>query len=64
MNPIELHNLVLVSEMLVRCAIEHKEYRSLHYTLDYPEMSNEVRKTVLTPPNFKVEQPLVNNSVE
>ena len=60
MNPIELHNLVLVSEMLVRCAIEHKEYRSLHYTLDYPEMSNEVGKTVLKPSNFKVEQPLVN----
>ena len=52
MNPIELHNLVLVSEMLVRCAIEHKEYRSLHCTLDYPEMSNEVGKTVLKPSKF------------
>ena len=52
MNPIELHNLVLVSEMLVRCAIEHKEYRSLHYTLDYPEMSNEVGETVLKPSKF------------
>ena len=60
MNPIELHNLVLVSEMIVRCAMERKEFRGLHYTLDYPEMSTDVRKTVLTPPNFKVEQPLVN----
>ena len=40
--------------------MERKEFRGLHYTLDYPEMSTEVRKTVLTPPNFKVEQPLVN----
>ena len=55
MNPIELHNLVLVSEMIVRCAIERKESRGLHYTLDYPELSNEIRKTVLTLPNFKVE---------
>ena len=59
-NLIELRNLVLVSEMIVRCAMERKESRGLHYTLDYPELANEVRKTVLTPPNFKVEQPLVN----
>ena len=59
-NLIELRNLVLVSEMIVRCAIERKESRGLHYTLDYPELSNELRKTVLTPPNFKVEQVLVN----
>ena len=59
-NLIELRNLVLVSEMIVRCAMERKESRGLHYTLDYPELSNEIRKTILTPPNFKVEQPLVN----
>ena len=59
-NLIELRNLVLVSEMIVRCAMERKESRGLHYTLDYPELSNEIRKTVLTPPNFKVEQLLVN----
>jgi hypothetical protein len=60
-NLIELRNLVLVSEMIVRCAMERKESRGLHYTLDYPELSNELRKTVLTPLNFKVETPLVNN---
>ncbi|MDM1250974.1 L-aspartate oxidase [Acinetobacter johnsonii] len=60
-NLIELRNLVLVSEMIVRCAMERKESRGLHYTLDYPELSNELRKTVLAPLNFKVETPLVNN---
>ena len=60
-NLIELRNLVLVSEMIVRCAMERKESRGLHYTLDYPELSNELRKTLLTPLNFKVETPLVNN---
>ena len=59
-NLIELRNLVLVSEMIVRCAMQRKESRGLHYTLDYPELGTELRKTVLTPPSFEVEQPLVN----
>ena len=59
-NLIELRNLVLVSEMIVRCAMERKESRGLHFTLDYPELSDELRKTVLVPPNFQVETPLVN----
>lgn len=59
-NLIELRNLVLVSEMIVRCAMQRKESRGLHFTLDYPELSDELRKTVLCPPNFAVEMPLVN----
>ncbi|AYO55073.1 L-aspartate oxidase [Acinetobacter wuhouensis] len=62
-NLIELRNLVMVSEMIVRCAMERKESRGLHYTLDYPELSPELRKTVLTPPNFTVETPLVNEEL-
>lgn len=60
-NLIELRNLVLVSEMIVRCAMQRKESRGLHYTLDYPEVSEELRDTILSPSDFKVEQPLVNN---
>lgn len=63
-NLIELRNLVMVSEMIVRCAMERKESRGLHYTLDYPELAPELRKTILTPPDFKVSQPLVNEEVE
>ena len=59
-NLIELRNLVLVSEMIVRCAMQRKESRGLHFTLDYPELAPELRKTVLIPPNFQVETPLVN----
>ncbi|NHB64979.1 MULTISPECIES: L-aspartate oxidase [Acinetobacter] len=59
-NLIELRNLVLVSEMIVRCAMQRKESRGLHFTLDYPELLPELRKTVLIPPSFEVETPLVN----
>ncbi|QXX86637.1 L-aspartate oxidase [Acinetobacter lwoffii] len=59
-NLIELRNLVLVSDMIVRCAMHRKESRGLHFTLDYPELLPELRKTVLVPPNFEVETPLVN----
>ena len=59
-NLIELRNLVLVSEMIVRCAMHRKESRGLHFTLDYPELLPELRKTVLVPPNFEVETPFVN----
>lgn len=59
-NLIELRNLLLVSELIVRCAMQRKESRGLHYTLDYPDLLDEVRKTVINPPDFRVEQPLVN----
>ncbi len=59
-NLIELRNLVLVSEMIVRCAMARQESRGLHFTLDYPELLPELRKTVLSPPNFALEQPFVN----
>ncbi|WP_171266083.1 L-aspartate oxidase [Acinetobacter sp. LoGeW2-3] len=61
-NLIELRNLVLVSEMIVRCAMQRKESRGLHFTLDYPDLLPELRKTVLIPPSFEVEQPLVNTA--
>lgn len=58
-NLIELRNLVLVSEMIVRCALQRHESRGLHYTLDYPDTSNEIRDTVLLPPGFVAQSPIV-----
>ncbi|CNF18698.1 L-aspartate oxidase [Yersinia nurmii] len=48
-NLLELRNLVQVAELIVRCAMERKESRGLHYTLDYPELLENPRPTILHP---------------
>ncbi len=46
---IELRNLVLTAELIVRCAQQRRESRGLHASRDYPDMLPEARTTVLTP---------------
>jgi L-aspartate oxidase len=46
---IELRNLVLVAELIVRCAQARQESRGLHYTLDYPQTDAVAKDTVLQP---------------
>ena len=48
-NLLELRNLVQVAELIVRCAMERKESRGLHYTLDYPEQMDNPKPTILHP---------------
>ncbi|MFP9462559.1 L-aspartate oxidase [Pectobacterium brasiliense] len=48
-NLLELRNLVQVAELIVRCALERKESRGLHYTLDYPEQFDTPTPTILVP---------------
>lgn len=44
---LELRNLVLVSSLIVECAMRRHESRGLHYTLDFPEKSPVIQDTVL-----------------
>jgi L-aspartate oxidase len=46
---IELRNLVVVADLIVRSALARKESRGLHYTLDYPDMLPQAVDTVLKP---------------
>ena len=46
---IELRNLLQCAQLIVRSALERKESRGLHYTLDYPALLPQAKDTVLVP---------------
>ena len=44
---IELRNLVVTADLIVRCALKRKESRGLHFSCDYPGLLKKAKNTVL-----------------
>lgn len=53
---IELRNLAMVAELIIRSAMLRKESRGLHYSLDHPEPAATAKDTLLVPGNFADQQ--------
>lgn len=49
---IELRNLSVVAELIIKSAQNRKESRGLHYSLDYPSTSENASDTIMVPKNY------------
>ncbi|WP_082087113.1 L-aspartate oxidase [Teredinibacter purpureus] len=58
---IELRNLAVVAELIIGSAMQRKESRGLHYSLDYPDLAEFAQDSILVPMNFAAQNIIVHH---
>ncbi|UTW45508.1 L-aspartate oxidase [bacterium SCSIO 12696] len=61
-NLLEVRNLTMVAELIIRSAAKRKESRGLHYTLDFPKLAPLAKDSIMVPDNYAGQDIIVSST--